>query len=210
VSGIETAVAEIISTLSNAGLKLDPLSEARLREIEGRSVRLEIEPPAAGSPLVITMIVRKACLNFDTEAVDPANAIVRGSLPELLAWFAGGTPASGNLSFEGDEILLAQLSQVFENYEPDLTEPLRRVLGEEAARNLVGAAEAAFAALRSTFQAFGHAAEDASHEYYLDNARLENTVAEAEKLQLRIDRLAARLAVLESAAADQSATSARR
>ena len=51
MSGIETAVAEIISTLSNAGLKLDPLSEARLREIEGRSVCLEIEPPAAGGSL---------------------------------------------------------------------------------------------------------------------------------------------------------------
>ena len=52
--------AEMLATLSNAILKLDPLSEPKLRELEGRSVRLDVELPGRSEPMSWLMSFAKA------------------------------------------------------------------------------------------------------------------------------------------------------
>jgi ubiquinone biosynthesis protein UbiJ len=195
VSRLEGLAAELLGTLGNAGLKLDPLSEARLRELEGSSVRFDVHVPGRDVPLHLRLIIERASLNFELGDETPANAIVRGSPADLVAWLSG-RPASG-LTFSGDEALLARLGNVFEQYQPDLEAPLGRLIGAEGSAAVLGYAEAALAAARSALEAVGDSAGESARQHYVGNDELHAAVEAAESLQLKLDRLSARAARLE-------------
>lgn len=195
MSKLDNLAAELLGTLSNAGLKLDPLSEARLGELEGRSVRFDVDVPGRTSPLHLLLTIERASLNFDLGDETPANAVVRGSPADLVTWLQG-RPSSG-LSFTGDEALLTRLGTVFEQFQPDLETPLGRLIGAEGSAALLGIAEAALAAARSALEAVGDGAGESARQHYAGNAELDAAVEAAESLQLKLDRLGARLARLE-------------
>ena len=73
--------AEMLATLSNAILKLDPLSEPKLRELEGRSVRLDVVLPGRSEPLRWLMTFNKASVQLAPCAETAAHAIVAGEAP---------------------------------------------------------------------------------------------------------------------------------
>lgn len=195
MSRLDSLAAELLGTLGNAGLKLDPLSEARLGELEGRSVRFDVHVPGRADPLHLLLVIERASLNFDLGDETPANAIVRGSPADLVAWLSG-RPASG-LAFSGDEALLTRLGTVFEQYQPDLETPLGRLIGAEGSAAVLGFAEAALAAARSALEAVGDSAGESARQHYAGNAELEAALEAAESLQLKLDRLGARTARLE-------------
>lgn len=195
MSTLDTLAAELLGTLGNAGLKLDPLSEPRLQELEGKSVRFDVHVPGRAAPLHLRLTVERASLNYELGDETPANAIVRGSPADLLAWLSG-RPATG-LTFSGDEALLTRLGAVFEQYQPDLETPLGRLIGAEGSAALLGFAEAAFAAARSAFEAVGDSAGESARQHYAGNAELLAAVEAAESLQLKLDRLGARASRLE-------------
>jgi ubiquinone biosynthesis protein UbiJ len=203
MSSAEAVAAEMLATLANAGLKLDPLSEPRLAALEGRSVRFEVTLPGRETAAVLTARIAKASLQFCVDAEpEPGqlrpevDAIVRGSITELLAWFQGA--GSRGLSFEGDEQLLASLGGLLSDYQPDLALPLSRILGAETASNLLGFAETALAATRSALQAAGNAAADGARARFTDTSELNQAITTVEDLNLKVDRLLARVALLET------------
>jgi len=191
----EVVGSELLATLSNAALKLDPLTEPRLTELEGHSVRFEITLPGRPEPLPLTLSVKKACLQFAIEAESRVNAVVRGSAAELFVWLQGGQ--SHSLSFDGDEQLLARLAGLLSGFQPDLARPLNRILGEEATANLLGLAETALAATRSALQAAGSAAADQTRARFTDQPSMNQAMTQAEELTLKVDRLLARVSLLE-------------
>ncbi len=193
----ESWLAELVSTVGNAGLKLDPLSEARLAELEGRVVLLEVLGPTGGAPLTATLSVRRASLQISAGGAGPADAIVRGTPADLLGWLSGAR-GTGQLQIEGDEQLLSALTGLLEKFEPDLAEPLTRLIGAQAADSVLGAAEAAFALLRSATQAVSEATRDQARASFTDTSGLEQAVSSVEALELRLDRLAARLERVEA------------
>ena len=199
MSTLDEVAAELLATLSNAALKLDPLTELRLREIEGRTARFEVSTPASSTPVCIRLEVRKACLNFSLSNDEPADAVVRSTPGELLAFFQG-RPAGG-LTYDGDEQLLNALAGMLEHYQPDLAEPLSALLGEQTAQAVVGFAEAALAATRSALEALGNAAGDSARSHYTADAEFEQARARLEAITLRVDRLRARIDQLPGARA---------
>lgn len=204
MSGVDSLTAELLATLSNATLKLDPLTEPRLRQIEGQSVRFEVSTPGAAEPLCLLMTINKASLQFTADDGRAVHAIVQGGPSSLLAWLSGRRP--DNVQFGGDELLLERLSDILAKFEPDLADPLGRLIGTEAATELVGFAEAAFAAGRSALQAASNAAAQSAREQYAEEREFDDAVELLEALQLKVDRLNARATRLESSRRADSAT----
>jgi ubiquinone biosynthesis protein UbiJ len=204
VSGADSLTAELLATLSNATLKLDPLTEPRLRQIEGQSLRFEVSLPGASEPLSLLMTIDKASLQFTPDDDRAVHAIVQGSPGALLAWLGSGRP--DNIRFSGDELLLERLSDILSKFEPDLADPLGRLIGTEAATGLVGFAEAIFATGRSALEAASNAAGRSAREQYAENSEFDNAVEMLEALQLKVDRLQARATRLETSRESDPAT----
>ena len=193
MSSGEALAAELLATLSNAALKLDPLTEPRLKDLEGRSARIEVLTPGSTRPVSLRLEIRRASLQFSLADQSPVDALVKGRPPELLAYFQGrATPGGAGVVQEGDETLLAALAGVLRSYEPDLAEPLRGVLGAEAANALVGLAEAALATTRSALEALSSAAEAGAQRRYTSEGDFEASRRRLEDLGLELDRLRAR------------------
>jgi ubiquinone biosynthesis protein UbiJ len=207
LSSGEDPAAELLASLSNAALKLDPLTEPRLRDLEGRSARIEVLTPAGARPLLLRLEIRRASLQFSLADQAPADALIRGSLPELLAYFQGRSgagrsgPGRSAVVQEGDEALLAALAGVLRNFEPDLAEPLRGVLGPETANALVGFAEAALATTRSALEALGSAAEAEARRRFASEGDFETARRRLEALSLELDRVRARTDAVSAARA---------
>ncbi len=187
--------AEMLATLSNAILKLDPLSEPKLRELEGRSVRLDVELPGRSEPMSWLMSFAKASVQLAPCDQPSAHAIVSGEVADLLQWLAGGR--SGGLRFDGDTRLLETLSGLMSSYQPDLAPPLGKMIGSEAASALVGFVEAAGAAARSALQTISGAAEETAHRHYATPDDLTSATRKLEDMALKVDRLSARTNRLE-------------
>lgn len=190
--------AEILATLSNAVLKLDPLTEPRLQALEGRTVRLDIQMPGSSTPVRWLLSIDKASLQIDTCDECQAHAIVRGGLGPLISWLSRGD--GRGLEFSGDELLLEQLAGLLTGYQPDLAQPLGRIIGEETATRLFSFAEAAGAAARSALQAAQGAAEATAKQHYTGERQLGDAIESLESLSLKVDRLQARTKLLEAAA----------
>ena len=188
--------AEMLATLSNAILKLDPLSEVKIRELEGRSIRLDVQLPGRGEPTRWLMTFSKDSVQLAPCAEATAHAIVRGEPGDLLAWLAGGR--SGDLRFDGDIGLLDSVSGLMKGYEPDLAPPLGKMIGNDAASALVGFVEAAGAAARTALQTLGGAAEETAHAHYTTPDELTQATRKLEDMALKVDRLKARTDRLEA------------
>jgi hypothetical protein len=72
------------------------------------------------------------------------------------------------------------------------------ILGTRAADNLVGIAEAAIAALKSTAESLGAVARHGAQARYLGNPEFARMLGLLEELQLRVDRLGARVRDIEA------------
>ena len=192
-SGPDAVLADLLADLANRGLALDPTSRARLTALEGRLVLVTVELPLAARELFIT--VDQGRLRLLTRAGEAPNAAVRGRPPALLAWLAGS--AGPDVEIEGDTTLLGELAAVLRNYRPDLEGPLAGIVGSEAARNAVGTVELALSGLRSALEGAGHTVRAGASQTFVDRPQLGRLLDELDDLQLRVDRLGARIAAVE-------------
>ena len=194
---LERLITEMINTLTNAGLKLDPLSESRLRSLDGRCVHLVTQLPAPVEDKTFALLVRGGRLEIASSLVPEPNAIARGTIPDLLAWFASGATGPGRISFEGDETVLQELTEIFQSYTPDFVEPVAGLLGREVADNIVSIAEGTMAALRSALEGTGAAVQRGSTERYVTRSSLNAFLDVLDDAQSRVDRLAQRVRAAE-------------
>ena len=79
-----------------------------------------------------------------------------------------------------------------------MAEPLSRLLGPQAADNLLGIAEAGIAVLKSAAESLGSAARDGARTEWLGEPDFEDLQNRTDEMQLRLDRLTARLEQLEN------------
>ena len=149
--------ANLFGAFGNRSLSLDPRSAARLGALEGTSVRFDVIGPGteAPTPLRLEITGGEIVLGADHDAAP--NAIVRGTAPALFGWLlaSAGSRAPAGVTFEGDENLLRQIAALVKDFRPDLEAPLDRLLGREAARDLLGAAETTANLLRSAIEGLG-------------------------------------------------------
>lgn len=194
---LESLFTEFINTLTNASLKLDPLSESRLRALDGRSVRLVTELPTPVDDKTFTLLATDGRIEVLPYAVPEPNAIARGSIPDLLSWFVRGVTGTGRISFEGDETVLQEFTGIFRSFSPDLAEPVSGLLGNDVAANLLNVIEGAMATLRSAVDGAGSALQRGTSERYVTRASLNALLDVLDDTQSRVDRLAQRVRAAE-------------
>jgi len=194
---IEDLLTGMLSSVGNAALKLDPTSSVRLRALEGKSLRLEIIPPGSDAPRPLTLISRDAELEWEATRTDQPNVILTGTLPDILALLAN-PEAANSVRIEGDEVVLADFGAVLSHFEPDLAGPMTDVIGPQLADNLIGLAEAGIAVLKSAAESIGQTAREGARANYLADAEFSTMLDRLDSVRLRIDRLSARVGLLES------------
>jgi len=189
---LESLFAEFVNTVTNASLKLDPLSEPRLRALQGRRIHLVTELPAVDDR-TFTVLATDGRLEIVPYAMPDPNAIVRGSIPDLLGWLVRGAAGQGRVSFEGDETVLHELTDVLHGYAPDVTEPIAGLVGGDVATNLLSVAEGAMATLRSALEGAGSALQQGTAQRYVTRSDLNAFLDMLDDARSRADRLAQRV-----------------
>lgn len=193
-SGLDSVFADVLADLANRSLDLDPASRARLAALDGRRVQLSAALPPPFGRRDFTLQVSGGRLRLLPHAAVDPHVIVRGSVPDLLAWLLGGENAArGRLDIDGDSTVLAELRAALKAFRPELGEPLRRLLGDELTQSALGAAELALATLRSAFEGVQQSVRDGAAHAFVDRRECERFLDELDELRLRVDRLAARV-----------------
>ncbi|MCB1684064.1 MAG: hypothetical protein R3E82_18260 [Pseudomonadales bacterium] len=213
LSGALSALNGPLGTIGNRTLALDPRSRARLAALDTAVVQFEIVPPADGPDTLVVLEIENATISFHTSGRAAPNAIVRGTLPAMIGWLASGTgTAPAGITFEGDENLLRNLAAVVRSYRPDLEEPLGRLLGPAATRELLGAAETTVNFLRSALSSLSGAAtasaQATARAGFVAEPDMPEMLDTLDALQLRVDRLNARVRELEGRLPQPSAETA--
>lgn len=192
-----------LGTIGNRTLALDPRSRARLAALDMATVQFEIVPPVDGPDTLVVLQIENATISFHASSPSTPNAIVRGTLPAMIGWLISGTQGTvpAGISFEGDESLLQHIAALVRGYRPDLEAPLGRLFGAAATRELLGAAETTVNFLRSAFDGLTGAAtasaQASARAGFVAEPDMPAMLDTLDALQLRVDRLNARVRELE-------------
>ena len=223
-SPLEALLTRLLGEITSQTLALDPTSHPRLAAMQGQSVRFDILPPAlpgrAGAePRTMLVTVQEEGLNLEAGSTANAHAVVRGELPAIVrmlfattgpdkkanapeAGAGAGPGAEATVRIEGDEAVLQAIASLFRDLQPDLAAPLARAIGRDAADNLVGAAEAGFAFLRSAAESLAAGARKEAQDAWVTESAQDSLLDRLDDLKLRVDRLDARVGLAERRAAE--------
>ena len=213
-SPLETLFVRLLGEISSQTLKLDPTSQPRLQSLAGQSVRFDILPPAlpgrpnaSAEPRTILISIESEGLKLEAGSTAEAHAVVRGELPAIarMLFASAGSDKSANsaeVRIEGDEAVLQSIAALFRDLQPDPAEPLARAIGRDAAENLVGAAEAGFAFLRSAAESLAAGARKEAQEAWVTVENQDSFLDRLDDLRLSVDRLDARVRLAEERASE--------
>lgn len=187
-----------LETAINAALRYDPGTRARLAQLDGRALALDITVPPL--PLVL-------CIEGDQVSVrhywdGEISTRLRGSAIAMLRLLRDedATPAGLGVTVTGSSALLAELQSILQDLDIDWEAPLARLLGDVPAHSIGEALRTAGQWLRDSIeQAPQAAAEAVSEEWRLTppRAQFEAFVEDVAELALATDRLEARVALLK-------------
>ncbi|MFI2812018.1 SCP2 sterol-binding domain-containing protein [Microbulbifer sp. M83] len=187
-----------LETAINAALRYDPGTRARLAQLDGRALALDITVPPL--PLVL-------CIEGDQVSVrhywdGEISTRLRGSAIAMLRLLRDedATPAGLGVTVTGSSALLAELQSILQDLDIDWEAPLARLLGDVPAHTIGEALRTAGQWLRDSIeQAPQAAAEAVSEEWRLTppRAQFEAFVEDVAELALATDRLEARVALLK-------------
>jgi ubiquinone biosynthesis protein UbiJ len=195
-STLEALFTGFLTSVGHATLKLDPTSDIRLAALEGKSLRLNVVGPGGSGPGTLTLRVSDGELEWLTGETVRPNAILTGTLPDIVALLLG--PDSGpGVTIEGDEAVLSEFGKLLTAFEPDLAGPIGNVLGQRAADDLIGLAEAGIALLKSAAETIGGSARESARAGWVADEDFDRALDRIQGLQLRVDRLAARVGLAE-------------
>lgn len=150
---LDVLFADLAETLGNALLNLDADAKQRLADLEGRCIRIECTLPNKSA----TLKVQRSRVAVSAEAMGEADAVVQGSMADLIAWVLGGASAeSAAVRIEGDQGALAEVTAAIT---PSLVNQLSSALSNSPGEDVLGALELAAAGLRSAAEGAAHAIE---------------------------------------------------
>jgi len=150
---IDALFADLAETLGNALLNLDADAKQRLADLEGRCIRIECTLPNKSA----TLKVQRSRVAVSAEAIGEADAVVQGSMADLIAWVLGGASAESTaVRIEGDQGALAEVTAAIT---PNLVNQLSDALSNSPGEDVLGALELAAAGLRSAAEGAAHAIE---------------------------------------------------
>ena len=194
-----TMLVDLATRISNSALNSDPVLQGRLARLAGNTVELNCLSPGVLPTQIWHFLITEQEIVLRHGPADAPNVIVTGTAMDLAGWAfstPGGTQAS--VTIEGDEVLLAQLQEIFKEFRPDFAEPLQRVFGPDASASLLGAAEMGLGGVRSAIEGLGKAISGQAAETRVDPAQLDAILRTVDELRLKVDRLSAQLDAQES------------
>jgi ubiquinone biosynthesis protein UbiJ len=183
-------------TLANESANLDALTRTRLRALTGRSIAIVIDPPGETT----TLRFDNESIRLSTGKADAPSVIVRGA-PLALASAFLGSGGRGGLSIDGDEVVLTQFRSIVRDFRPDVLSPLENLVGRDAAQSIANVFEVGFSTLaalgRSLGDEGGRLAKEGARQRYLTTGDFDTFIASMQALGVRVDRLAARVEIIE-------------
>ena len=150
---LDALFADLAETLGNALLNLDSEAKERLTALEGRCIHIECTLPSKSA----TLKVQRSRIAVSAEAMGEPDAVVQGSMAELIGWVAAGAAADSTaVRIEGDQGALAEVTAAIT---PNLISQLSNALSHGPGEDLLGVLELAAAGLRSAAEGAAHAIE---------------------------------------------------
>ena len=190
----------------NQALALDEDTRGGLRALEGQRVALTLaSPPLALQVRVEGEALRVGPLDGDAEPDLGVRATLGGLIQQLPIFRSSNAPPVGKLRIEGDAELARRLQKLAQGFDPDWQLPFVRVFGEVLG---VQIAKAVAAGLKQA-QVVGRNLAETGAEYVTEESRdvvskaeLEAFHDDVDALRDDVERVAARIARLQRASAD--------
>lgn len=196
-SGLMAPVLAMLERALNDALRYDPATKQRLAAHKGRVLAIECLQPPLNAYFLFTVDgveIYDAC---DTEVDATIRAGAIGLLRQLASERPDVAPAGGDIAIAGDTRFVQDLVKIARDINIDWEEPLARILGDVAARQigdlLRGAASFMFRAANS----LKRSGEDyLRHELAIFPSKnaMREFLRDVDDLRLDTDRATARLA----------------
>ncbi len=172
----------LVDPFINRLLRLDSETLARLGELDGKIIRVDLGSGESALSLFLEPSVQGLRIRRESERA--ADVTLRGSLP-VFARLARTGIAAGELQISGDVELGSRFKRILEDIELDWEEPLARVLGDVAAHQIGRRARAAAGWSAHTARAL---AQDTT-EYFQEETRLLAPPVRVDEFLRAVDRL---------------------
>lgn len=194
-------VFDRIADLVNRWLRSDEAASARLVELAGRSVELRL----SRLNLKLVLAVEADGVLLATQSAGAADVVLEGTLSDLLAMAraqrSGDTVPAGKVRIQGDVATVRQFETAFAELAFDWEGELARIVGDIPARQISRALNGAFGFMRQAHRSL----ERDMGAYLLEETRtlaapeeIAQLGADALRLDMALDRAAARLELLEA------------
>ncbi|MGI9283846.1 MAG: ubiquinone biosynthesis accessory factor UbiJ [Pseudomonadales bacterium] len=193
---LQTAALSSLEFVINKALELDPGSTARLAEMQGITLKIECTNPA------LCAYVQPGEQGLQLRSwydVEPDSGI-SGTLSELTRLLQAQDKASalvnGAFQISGDSGPLLQLQEILAQLEIDWEQPIARLLGDVAGHQVGKFIRGSLAWGRHASGSLQRNVEEFIHEearLLPPRLELENFYTDVGALNLRVDRLAARV-----------------
>lgn len=174
-------------------LELDPDTRARLSELDGKVICLELADD--GEPLRLYVLPDKAGARLLRTYAGLPDVTISGTPAVFLRQLAGPR-VSAELKIRGDVELGSRFQRALAGFAPDWEEGLARMVGDLPARRIANAARAVIDFGRRTARTL----EQDAAEYLVEEARLavprhrvEAFLKEVDRLRMDVDRLDKRI-----------------
>lgn len=190
-----------LERIANAALNADPETKARLAALNGKVARVTFTAPSLTLYLLPTIDGLRLLGDYagtpDVDLTGPLSAFLR-----LATAADAAAPFRDNdIGIDGDLELGQRLHRIFKDLRIDWEEQAARVVGDVAAHQLGNLARAVAGWSQSTVDLFARdTGEYLQYERGLlaDANAVADFVQAVDRLRLDVDRLAARIALLEA------------
>lgn len=188
-----------LESLLNRNIAASSAARASCRRLDGKVMALHVE----GMPLSIYFKSNGEQMSLDTQHEGTPNATLSGT-PLSLLRMAGPAPEAalrtGSVHIHGDAEIAQTFSELLKQARPDLEEELSRVIGDVAAHQVGNAARSALGFARRAVDTFAQNVSEYLQEEGRDapsRTEADEFIAGVDKLRDDVDRLDARLSLLE-------------
>ncbi|MCR8922427.1 SCP2 sterol-binding domain-containing protein [Dasania sp. GY-MA-18] len=188
LAGLEAAI--------NKALSLDPASQQKLRLLNGHVFQLQLTSPELSFYCIPGSHGLRLCGYYE----DAADTKLSGTASEFFKLATASDPANalinGKLELHGDSSALIELQKIGQQLELDWEAPLVNVFGDVAGHMLADNLRKGFSFASQAFKSFKRQTEEYIKEesdLLAPRWQVEQFYREVENLQLRSERLAARI-----------------
>lgn len=193
---LQTAALSSLEFVINKALELDPGSSARLAEMQDVTLKIECTAPAFCAYVQPGAQGLRLKSWYDSKP----DSGISGTLSELTRLLQAQDKASalvnGAFQISGDSAPLLQLQEILAQLDIDWEQPIARVLGNVAGHQVGKFVRGSLAWGRHASASLQRNIEEFIHEearLLPPRLELENFYADVSSLNLRVDRLAARV-----------------